>query len=361
MKILTVVGARPQFIKASAFSRALDKYNSLNKNKIIEKIIHTGQHFDENMSDVFFKELNIPKPKFNLDISNLTHGSMTGRMIEKLESVFMKEKPDFVLVYGDTNSTLAGALAAVKLQIPIIHIESGLRYFNMKMPEEINRVIVDRISDILFCPSKSACDNLKKENIKGNIFFVGDVMFDVALYLRKKSIKYDLSDFNINKEHFILCTVHREENTDNKDKLSGILKALGELSSSFKIVVPIHPRTKNRIKKFKLTHLTKNLNLIDPLSYNKMLFLLDKCSLLLTDSGGMQKEALYFKTPCLTLRNETEWNETIEANINMLVGSDKKLIIKQAFKQVKSKFPRSFFPYGRGNAADKIVEIISKL
>ena len=361
MKIITIVGARPQFIKASALSRAIKKHNSKSKRKIIEKIIHTGQHYDENMSDVFFKELKIPKPKINLEISNLSHGSMTGRMIEELEKTFLSENPDYVLVYGDTNSTLAGALAAVKIHIPIIHVESGLRSFNRNMPEEINRVVVDRISKILFCPSKAACKNLKKENIKEGVFFVGDIMFDAALYLRKNLRKTELGDFGIDTKKFFLCTLHREENTDNKESLRGILEALNEINVFHEVVFPIHPRTRERINKFKLNHLIERLNVIDPVSYSSMLFLLEKCFLLLTDSGGMQKESIYFNTPCLTLRNETEWQETIDAGINKLVGANKKLIIKSALSHYKMKIPRNLFPYGRGDTANKIVKIISDL
>jgi UDP-GlcNAc3NAcA epimerase len=361
MKILTIVGARPQFIKASAFSRALKKYNKKNSKKISEKIIHTGQHFDNNMSDVFFKELKIPRPKINLNISNLSHGSMTGRMIENLETIFMKEKPDYVLVYGDTNSTLAGALAATKLHIPVIHIESGLRSFNMQMPEEINRVLVDRVSEVLFCPSEDASKNLKNENIKKNVFIVGDIMFDAALHSRKGLNNMNMKKFGITSENFFLCTIHREENTNKQENLKEILSALNEINKSFQVLFPIHPRTELSIKKFKLTHLLKNLNIIEPIPYKTMLYLLDKSSLLLTDSGGMQKESLYFKTPCLTLREETEWKETIEAGLNVLVGSNKNLIVDNAIKHHKIRIPSNFFPYGKGNTADKIVKIISKL
>ena len=360
MKILTVVGARPQFIKASSVSRAINVFNNKSSKKITEVLVHTGQHFDQNMSEVFFKELGIPQPKYNLNISNLPHGAMTGRMIEELEKVMNGENPNFVLVYGDTNSTLAASLAAAKLNLPIIHVEAGLRSGNMNMPEEINRVITDRLSNILFCPSMIAVENLKGEGLKKNVFFVGDVMFDVLKFLQKKLPS--LTDLNIefSREKFCICTLHRQENTDNPTNMKEILVSLNEINKKTPVVFPIHPRTKKLITKYKFKALIQDLKIISPLSYMHMLSLINNSSFLLTDSGGMQKEALYLQRPCITLREETEWVETVDLGLNTLCGSNKDLILK-AYQSI-NKTPLNFDknPYGNGNSAKQIVEIINK-
>ena len=319
MKIVTIVGARPQFIKAGSVSREIAKYKDIK-----EIIIHTGQHFDKNMSDIFFEEMKIPKPNYNLNINGLSHGAMTGQMMEKIEEVLLKEKPDWVLVYGDTNSTLAGALTASKLHIKVAHIEAGLRSFNMKMPEEVNRILTDRISNILFCPTDSAIENLKNEgfdNFNCNIIKSGDVMQDGAIFYSNLAIKPSIAL----KKEFILCTIHRAENTDDEARLKNIFEALVEISKEIQIVLPLHPRTKKIIEKLQLA--TKNLTIIEPIGYLKMIYLIQNSKIIMTDSGGLQKEAYFFKKPCITLRDETEWVELTKNRFNILVGSEKNKII----------------------------------
>lgn len=353
-KIITVVGARPQFIKAATVSRQFKLLG------VEEQIIHTGQHFDTNMSDVFFDEMEIPKPVFQLEIHGLTHGAMTGRMLEGIEEILMQEKPDGVLVYGDTNSTLAGALAASKLHIPVIHVEAGLRSYNMEMPEEINRILTDRISNLLFCPTETAIINLKREgfdNMPIKIIKNGDVMQDAALYYAVKAeMKSDiLKKLNLSK--FVLGTIHRQENTDSIEKLTNIVAGLNEINRLIPVVVPIHPRTLNILKK---QNITPEFKLIEPVGYFDMIMLLKNCELVITDSGGVQKEAFFFGKHCITLREQTEWVELVENGYNILVGSDT-LKLSQAFKffkTQKSDFSVDF--YGKGQAAKVIAEIIQK-
>lgn len=356
-KILTIIGARPQFIKASVVSRAIIETSSLQ-----EVVVHTGQHFDSNMSAIFFHQLSIPEPSYLLDINRGNHGDMTGRMLIEIEEKILKEKPDFVMVYGDTNSTLAGALAASKLHIPVIHIEAGLRSFNMNMPEEINRILTDRVSDLLFCPTQTAINNLKNEsfpyltprNKLQTIALVGDVMQDCACLFSNQALAPQSVDPSI--ENFILVTIHRAENTDDPHRLSEIFRALTQLSYSHLLVIPLHPRTRKFIE---LTGIdTSNLRIIDPVGYLEMLWLLSKSSLILTDSGGVQKEAFFMGKPCVTMRDQTEWIELIEAGANELVGANSELIIDA----VKRNFGRSVSDpnnlYGGGTASNKIVETI---
>lgn len=354
-KIFTVIGARPQFIKAATVSRAIAKEPGLE-----EIIIHTGQHFDDNMSRIFFNELEIPLPTYNLDIHSLGHGAMTGRMLEKLEELMINEKPDFVLVYGDTNSTLAGALAASKLHIPVAHVEAGLRSFNMRMPEEVNRILTDRISRILFCPTQTALDNLQKEGFAGfdcHLVNAGDVMFDAALFYTNKARK----PIQPIPSDFILATLHRAENTDNPERLTEIFEALGEVARKKKIVLPLHPRTRKIVHNSGLDGLSDNIVVTEPLGYLNMIWLLKNCNMVMTDSGGLQKEAYFFKKPCITLREETEWTELTRAGVNILAGSNKKNIL-QAFETFLSSHP--IFPdslYGKGNAASKIVDVLKNI
>lgn len=297
MKILTVLGARPQFIKAAVVSQALKKHS-----EIEEIIVHTGQHYDQNMSDIFFDEMDIPKPKYMLQTGGKSHGAMTGQQLEKIEEILLIEKPNLVLVYGDTNSTLAGALAAIKVHIPVAHVEAGLRSFNIQMPEEVNRILTDRISTILFCPTQTAIDNLEKEgypytfnNGKQYIEKVGDVMQDCAeLFASRATMPKGL---NI-KEDFILATIHRAENTDSPERLKNIVEALNEMALSIPVVLPVHPRTQNIIMKLNLN--TNNLNLIAPVGYMEMLWLLSYCGLVVTDSGGVQKEAFFMGKKALS-------------------------------------------------------------
>jgi UDP-GlcNAc3NAcA epimerase len=354
-KIITVIGARPQFIKAATVSRAIRKTGMIR-----EIIIHTGQHFDNNMSSVFFTEMEIPKPDFNLEVNNLSHGAMTGRMLEKIEDVLRLEVPDMVMVYGDTNSTLAGALAAKKLGIRVAHVEAGLRSFNMQMPEEINRILTDRISDLLFCPTDTAVNNLQNEgyqNFNCNIQKVGDVMYDAALfYGAVSSNRSDIINIlNLTKSKFILCTIHRQENTDNIERLSSLVSVLNDINREIPVVLPLHPRTR---KIFEYNHIKLGFEPIEPVGYFDIVELLKNCSLVMTDSGGMQKEAYFFNKYCLTLRTETEWIELVSNNYNFLVGYDP-FLIKQCISNYLGKTinnPSTLF--GNGNASELIVELL---
>ena len=349
-KIVSIIGARPQFIKAGAISRKI-----VENTEIEEILIHTGQHYDSKMSEVFFKELGIPSPKYNLGIGGFSHGAMTGRMIEGIEKILLEEKPNFTLVYGDTDSTLAGALASVKLQIPVIHIEAGLRSFNMQMPEEINRILTDRVSSLLFAPTKRAVENLQREgfeNFDCEIVCSGDVMYDVALYYKDRAKKPNM----VFPKEFILCTLHRAENTENLQKMKNIFEALNKISSQIPVIMPLHPRTQNKILVNNIQ--AENIYFIEPLGYLEMVWALQNCVMVATDSGGLQKEAYYFKKPCITLREETEWVELLEVGCNCLVGADAEKIY-QAFKKM-SDINLNFdtLLYGNGNASQKILEVI---
>lgn len=346
MKIVTIVGARPQFVKAAVVSKAFAK----NRKDIIEIIVHTGQHFDANMSNIFFDELEIPNPNYNLNISSGTHGQNTGRMLEGIEKVLLEEKPNWVIVYGDTDSTLAGAIAAAKLHIPVAHIEAGLRSFNKLMPEEINRVLTDHASTILFTPSETANQNLNNEGIDSEkIKLVGDVMYDATLYYGLKT--KEIPNLNVSSD-FVLTTIHRAENTNDPEKLKCIINALTHIAvNSSPVVLPLHPRTKAIIKNENID--ISKLNVIDPVGYLEMLWLLKNCSAVITDSGGLQKEAFFFQKPCLTTRSETEWVELLDEGVNQLVGTNTNIIIN-AYNNIT--FPSNpKLLYGAGNAADEIV------
>ena len=347
MKIVTILGARPQFIKAGTVSREIAKYK-----EIEEIIIHTGQHYDANMSDVFFDEMQIPKPNYFLDINGLGHGAMTGQMLEKIEEVLLEEKPDWVLVYGDTNSTLAGALAASKLHIKVAHVEAGLRSFNMNMPEEINRILTDRISTILFCPTQTAIENLNNEGYKNldiQVVKNGDVMQDGAMFYRNIALKPKI---NI-KDKYILCTIHRAENTDDEQRLRSIFEALAVLSDDIQIVLPLHPRTKKILKSLEID--TAGLTVIEPIGYLEMVWMINNCDLIMTDSGGLQKEAFFFEKPCITLRDETEWVELVENGFNVLVGADKEKIL-ETYRTQKFNDDFDIDLYGMGKASQKIIQ-----
>lgn len=353
MKIATIIGARPQFIKAAVVSRAIR-----NTKDLTEIIIHTGQHFDGNMSDIFFDEMEIPRPNYKLNINGLGHGAMTGQMLEKIEEVLLKEKPDWVLVYGDTNSTLAGALASKKLHIKVAHVESGLRSFNLKMPEEINRILTDRMSDILFCPTETAVKNLHNEGYKNlgcKIENVGDVMQDAALFYSKKSQRpeYELPN------KFVLCTIHRAENTDNAGVFNNIFESLEEIAVEIPVVFPLHPRTRNKLNSLNYNFSFSPITFIEPVGYFQMVWLLQNCQLVMTDSGGLQKEAYFFKKPCLTLREETEWVELVENGYNTICGSDKTKIIA-SYQNIKTNFQMNFENelYGNGDAGRRIINIL---
>jgi UDP-GlcNAc3NAcA epimerase len=349
MKILTVVGARPQFIKSAVVSRAFME------NDLDEVIVHTGQHFDENMSDIFFEQMSIPKPNYHFQISGLSHGAMTGRMLESIESVILKELPDCVMVYGDTNSTLAGALAASKLHVPIAHVEAGLRSFNMRMPEEVNRILTDRISTLLLCPTQTAINNLKAEGydaIGSTIKNVGDVMQDAAMYYSDICRRPEALPDNIGDD-FILCTIHRAENTDSPERLRAIVESINEINAKTPVVLPLHPRTQKILAS---QSITLNATVIDPVGYLEMVYLIKNCTAVMTDSGGLQKEAFFFSKPCVTLRDETEWVELIEGGYNCLVGADKNKIL-DAVTSMKNKVIRQDSNlYGGGTAASAIVK-----
>lgn len=347
MKVITIVGARPQFIKAAAVSRAFAKYDDIQ-----ELIVHTGQHFDNNMSEIFFQEMEIPKPQYNLDVNGMGHGAMTGQMLEKIEKVLIDEKPDWVLVYGDTNSTIAGALAAAKLHIKIAHVEAGLRSFNMKMPEEVNRILTDRISDILFCPTDTAIENLQAEgygNLTNKIIKSGDVMQDAAIFYTERSRK---PDFDLPLE-FVLATIHRAENTDDLERLKSILKSLDKIGETTVVILPLHPRTQKIIAKNNLQYNKEVVKIIEPIGYLEMVYLLQNCKIVMTDSGGLQKEAFFFKKPCITLRDETEWVELVQNGYNTIVGADYGKIVSAFENQIYDiDFSKNL--YGGGKASEEI-------
>lgn len=356
MIVLTVIGARPQFIKAAAVSRALRKAG------IEEIVVHTGQHYDRNMSDVFFEEMEIREPDYNLSINDLGHGAMTGRMLEKIEEVIVSRKPNYVLVYGDTNSTLAGALAAVKLHVPVAHVEAGLRSFDMKMPEEVNRILTDRISNILFCPTQAAINNLEKEgfkNFRTQIVKVGDVMLDTLLYYKEKAKEKSsiLKKLDLTGKDFVLTTIHRAENTNDPARLKSICEAINEINKKLPVVLPLHPRTKNYLN-------TNNIKLdaiiTEPLGYFDMLAALTACRLVMTDSGGLQKESYFCGKFCVTLRDQTEWVELVNAGANVIVGADKETIVKSVFNNLDTqvKFDKNL--YGDGRAAELIAEKLQR-
>ncbi|HZK03636.1 MAG TPA: UDP-N-acetylglucosamine 2-epimerase (non-hydrolyzing) [Bacteroidaceae bacterium] len=361
MKIVTVIGARPQFIKAAVVSRAISKLNIERKKENLklldEVIVHTGQHYDKNMSDIFFTEMKIPKPTYNLGVNNLSHGAMTGQMLEKIELVLIEQKPDLMLVYGDTDSTLAGALAAVKLNIPIAHVEAGLRSYNMFMPEEVNRILTDRIATLLFCPTEQAVKNLMNEDLTKYVLNCGDVMQDAAIFYANRATPPP-GCFDIGL--FTLCTIHRAENTDNPERISGIFRALEEIALERQIVLPLHPRTLSKLINMDYDIDNSKIHIIKPVGYLEMQWLLLNCNLVMTDSGGVQKEAYFSKKPCLTLRNETEWTELVEQGYNKLVGFVTNDIMEgyRAITKNNPKFDKKL--YGSGNAGNLIAKTIVK-
>lgn len=350
MKIVTVIGTRPQLIKAAQVSNVLRKKHN-------EIIINTGQHYDKEMFDIFLKELNLPKPDYSLDVGSGLHGEQTAKMLLEIEKILIKENPDLVIVYGDTNSTLSGALAAAKLHISLAHIESGCRSFDKTMPEEINRILTDHISDFLFCVTEKNVEQLKKEGIEKNVFLVGDVMYDSVLKISKLSKTSNiLKKLKIKEKEYCLATIHRAENTDNKKRLSIILESLSH--SKEKIILPLHPRTKKMINKFKLNNkINSNVIITQPLGYLDFQKLEINAKKIITDSGGVQKEAYYFKVPCITLRESTEWTETVEDGWNILVNTNKSKIM-YAIKVFSPKNKQRMF-FGVGNSAKKIVKFLS--
>lgn len=347
-KVFTIIGARPQFIKASVVSKAIQAQEGIE-----EILLHTGQHFDANMSDVFFDQLGIPRPDIQLEIHGGSHGAMTGRMLEQIEVVILNEKPDRVLVYGDTNSTLAGALAAVKLHVPVAHVEAGLRSFDMRMPEEVNRIVTDQVSDLLFCPTDTAVRNLEKEGFAKKpvqVLQVGDVMQDAALLFSNQARPPDIPDF---PQQFILATLHRAENTDNPARLAEIVSALNKLhANQAPVVLPLHPRTRKLIAE---QGLDLQVRVIDPAGYLEMLWLLSNTELVLTDSGGVQKEAYFFGKACVTMRDQTEWLELVESGANELTGADEHKIYDAAMRHFGRKVRDAYELFGGGRASASIV------
>ena len=354
-KILTVLGARPQFIKASVVSQAIAHTPGLS-----EVIVHTGQHFDANMSDVFFAELGMAKPSYLLNIHGGTHGAMTGRMLEAVEQVLLQEKPDAVLVYGDTNSTLAGALAAAKLHIPVAHVEAGLRSFNMHMPEEVNRILTDRISRWLFTPAIGTAEQLRREGFMPHqVITVGDVMLDVALHHggRVQAGEGLMAQLGLAEKNYVLATIHRAENTDHPERLSAIVEALSTTAQHIPVVWPLHPRTRAVLQSCgQLGRLAQRVKLIDPVGYLDMVQLEKYAAVIATDSGGVQKEAFFHQVPCVTLRDETEWGELVESGWNRLAPPLSPQAVSMAVLQAMGTLGADFRPYGEGDAARRIVQ-----
>ncbi|MBL4745120.1 MAG: UDP-N-acetylglucosamine 2-epimerase (non-hydrolyzing) [Flavobacteriaceae bacterium] len=354
-KIVTILGARPQFIKGAVLSRELAKCAT-----ITEVIIHTGQHYDANMSAVFFEEMGIPTPKYHLNINGLSHGAMTGQMLTEIEQVLLLEKPEAVVVFGDTNSTLAGALAAKKLGIKLVHIEAGLRSFNMQMPEEINRILTDRISDLLICPTQQAMDNLELEgygNIENRVVNSGDIMKDAVQYYSRFSAEKSklIARLGLTNTPFVLATIHRQENTDDLSKLKAIFQGLEEIAKKEQVIVPLHPRTKALLEKHQLHY---NITCIPPVGYFDMMELLKHCSLVVTDSGGLQKEAFFHKKHCVIARTETEWVELVQHHFACIVGSDPKKMVDAytAFKTKESDFSMDLFGEDIGSTIVKEIQ-----
>jgi len=354
-KIVTIVGASPQLIKAAVLSRVISNYK-----KIEEVIVHTGQHFDTNMSSIFFDEMQIPHPKYNLGINELNHGAMTGQMLEKIEEVLQIEQPAAVVVFGDTNSTIAGALAAKKFGIKVIHIEAGLRSFNMNMPEEINRVVTDRISDLLLCPTETAIQNLKNEGFERfevTMIKCGDIMKDAVEYYRQISSKKSSIIRDLNLSNFVLATIHRQENTNDIKKLTAIFSGLEEIHKDCQVVMPLHPRTRKILKR---EGITSSITFIDPVGYFDMLELLKNCKLVITDSGGLQKEAFFNKKHCLIAREETEWTELVDRGFAKIVGSDRDQMVTEFYelKNLKANFSADLYGTNVGEKIHKEIMLL---
>ncbi len=365
MKILTVVGARPQFIKAAAVSQAI-RQRAETGYAIEEVVVHTGQHYDENMSGVFFKELGLDEPRHRLEAGSGHHGEQTARMLTGIEAVCVEERPEVMLLYGDTNSTVAGALVGSKLGIGIAHVEAGVRTFNRKAPEEINRVLVDRVSRWLFCPTRGAVENLKREGITAGVMFSGDVMYDSTVMNTQRAMtnstiltSLELLSFNGEVTPFTLVTVHRAENTDSAERLGNIFEAMETIAGYGNVmVVPLHPRTRMALERFGIRVKSERIVLTEPVSYFEMLVLLKHARMVLTDSGGMQKEAYFSGCPCITLREETEWAETVETGANVLAGADVRRIL-EAVRDLPSAGPVDPSLYGDGHASERIVGVLT--
>lgn len=354
-KLITILGARPQFVKAAALSRELNKYQDIE-----EIIVHTGQHFDQNMSDVFFEEMQIPRAKYQLSISGLSHGAMTGKMMEEIEQICLEVGPDAIMVYGDTNSTLAGALVGSKLHIPVIHVEAGLRSFNMQMPEEVNRILTDRVSSLLLCPTETAVRNLSNEgyeNFPIQIERTGDVMEDVAnFYGANLEFEGELVErLGLKPDGFVLLTCHRAENTNNSKRMSEIIEGIKQVSQELPIVWPVHPRMKSAMSQYDLP---ENVFTLDPLGYFDMIRMIKNCALVLTDSGGLQKEAYFFNKYCITMRDQTEWVELVDEGLNYLSKADANEMKRLFFYLIEKKYHKKKELYGGGKASKYCADVI---
>lgn len=358
LRIVTVVGARPQFVKVAAVSRAIQRWNEQHSaDPIVDTLVHTGQHFDDNMSGVFFRQLGIPEPAYNLGIAGSSHGAMTGRMLEAIEKVLDEVRPDWVLVYGDTNSTLAAALAAIKLHLPVAHVEAGLRSFNLRMPEEVNRIVADSVSTLLFCPTETAVDNLHREGYRQGVHNVGDVMLDASLHMRAIAERESviLEKLDLRPGEYVLATCHRAENTDDPARLRAILDALAAVNRQLPVVLPLHPRTRKLASQHGLEATLAELRVTEPLSYLDITRLESAAAVLATDSGGMQKEAFFYRVPCVTLRDETEWVETVSSGWNRLASPSGDGIGDAIRAALGSRPTASPQAYGTGQAAEMIL------
>lgn len=360
VRVITIVGARPQFVKAAAVSRAIARHNEANPGSVIrETIVHTGQHYDANMSQVFFDELKIPAPGHHLGVGSGSHGKQTGAMLDKIEQVLLADRPDWVLVYGDTNSTLAGAVAAVKLHIPVAHVEAGLRSYNRRMPEEINRIVADSVSDLLLCPTETAVRNLTREGVTRGVHNVGDVMYDSVLFNTEIAQQQSriLETLKLEPKQYFLATLHRAENTDDRQRLESIFAALAE--AMLPVILPLHPRTQKAMERGSIA-VAPHIRILDPVPYLDVLLLEKNARAILTDSGGMQKEAYFFRVPCVTLRDETEWVELMQAGANQLVGASVAGIVEaMTWAMTWKAGTHSTLLYGDGLAAEKIVKILA--
>jgi UDP-GlcNAc3NAcA epimerase len=354
MKIITVVGARPQFIKLAPLIRAIKTHNHSSNNTINHLIVHTGQHYDEKMSAIFFNELDLPKPDYNLAVGSFSHAQQTGRMLPEIEKIFVEEHPDHVIVFGDTNSTLAGALAAVKLNIPLSHIEAGLRSYNKKMPEEINRIITDKVSNLLFCPDQESVTNLSQEGILSGVYEVGDVMADQACYVSDQ-----ISTVRPYPWEYIFLTLHRQETCNSLSELENFFGVLNKVAEDYPIIFPAHPRIKIILGSINI-NISKKIHIIEPLGYLETIHHIKNAKMVLTDSGGVQKEAYLLKVPCLTLRNETEWINTVKQGWNFIVGFDKNLFTSSYETAINMDLDLTPHPsiFGNGNAAEVILKEI---